>query len=171
MPPSRDCPCDRREVWPGPWGEPDRRHSIAGLLCRRWRWRGWPSGLNATPKTPPVWPARTANSRGWLRSMISHSRTVISELAGGQDSPIRTERHTRDGVLMAGERSHLARVADVGDGPQPSRPIGAGGGQHVTVGAESHRTDSVSVATKDRQRPRHRRVGRTPSSEPRQCQS
>ena len=101
-----------------------------------------PSGLNATPITPPVWPVSGAPI-GWPVS-ASHSRTVPSALARGQPVPVGAERHTAHRAGVAGERG-ADRLAGVGV-PQPHRAVVAGGGQPVPVGAERHTGHRVGVA-------------------------
>ena len=46
-----------------------------------------PSGLNATEKTPLVWPVTVPSVCGWRGSLMSHNRAVSSPLAVARVCP------------------------------------------------------------------------------------
>ena len=99
-----------------------------------------PSGLNATPRTAPVWPARVPRCSPLAGS---HSRTVLVAAAAGQQPPVRAERHTEDGARVAGQG---AAVLAAGRVPQPHRAVAAAAGQQPSVRAERHTEDGAGVA-------------------------
>jgi hypothetical protein len=53
----------------------------------------FPSGLNATPVTPLVWPS-SGGPTGWPVP-ASHSRNRLIRTAGGDAFAVGAERHTR----------------------------------------------------------------------------
>ena len=81
----------------------------------------------------------------------SHSRTVLSALAGGQGLAVRAEGHAQHAAGVAAEG-----LADgggslrVGDVPQPHGLVIAGGGRGLAGRAERHAVHVVSVAVQGR---------------------
>src|SRR5262249_21311171 len=63
--------------------------------------------------------------------------------AGGQQPPVRAERHAVDEAVVAGEGAQELAGGRV---PQPRRPVAAGGGQQPPVRAERHAPDPVAAA-------------------------
>ena len=76
-----------------------------------------PSGLNATPQTGPVWPVRVRTVLAGGR--VPQPRRPVAA-GGGEQPPVRAERHTADRAGVAGEG---APVLAGGRVPQPHRPV------------------------------------------------
>lgn len=95
-----------------------------------------PSGLKATLRASPVWPARTAI---WVRPATSHRRTVLSSPSmapfGLNATPV-TESvwPVRDNDLRAPH-----------DVPQSDRVVHAGGGDRAPIRADREATDPAGV--------------------------
>jgi hypothetical protein len=82
--------------------------------------------------------------------------------AGGQGVPVRTERHTPNGVALL-RLAQRARVGRVGEIPRPHGGIDAAKGQGVPVGTERDTNHVVGVAGQGlAQRARVGRVGEIP---------
>ena len=92
-----------------------------------------PSGENATPLTPPVWPSRVAAGLAGGRVPQPH-RPVVA--AAGQQPAVRGERHAIDPAGVAFEGGGGLAGGRV---PQPHRPVVAGAGQQPPVRGERHR--------------------------------
>ena len=78
-----------------------------------------PSGLNATARIESVWPVRMR--RQLAGGQVPQPRCLV-DAGGGEQGPVRAERHPHDPAGVAGEG---AQVLAGGRVPQPRRLVGA----------------------------------------------
>ena len=103
-----------------------------------------PSGLNATPTTPPVWPVSGGPCGSPGRHIPQPRRLIAAGTGGGQQPAVRAERHPAQPAGVAGERRTVRLTGR--HVPQPRRPVAAGGGQQSAVRAERHARYMAGVA-------------------------
>ena len=108
--------------------------SLLAVASRR------PSGLNATPSTVLVVAGQGAQLLAGGR--VPQPRRLVAA-GGGEQAPVRAERHPVESAVVAGQG---AQVLAGGRVPQPRRLVGAGGGEQPPVRAERHPDDRVGVA-------------------------
>ena len=90
-----------------------------------------PSGLNATPR-PAVVAGQGAQALAGGR-VPQPRRLVVA--GGGEQPPVRAERHAADPAVVAGQGAQALAGGRV---PQPRRLVVAGGGEQPPVRAERH---------------------------------
>ena len=103
-----------------------------------------PSGLNATPYTPPFWGGGVeGRADGLAGGRVPQPHRAVGAGAG-QQLAVGAERHPEHAVPGAGGVEGRADGLAGGRVPQPHRAVAVGAGQQLAVGAERHPVHAAS---------------------------